>query len=169
MIGEWETRLARTPPGRRAGLLDALGARSLVHPTERHEERADAEEEEHRPGPPPRTNDRFVEHLLARLEGEVDGFPDERVADPDAGPVRDRASPSRRKQIADTIAVDPDDQLTRLEVFLRRTRDRDRCRKRAFERERIDWFVGEGGRQRRAFGLASRWPQLASLSGECRT
>jgi len=35
MIGEWETRLARTPPGRRAGLLDALGALSPSGATSR--------------------------------------------------------------------------------------------------------------------------------------
>lgn len=35
MIGDWETRLARTPPGRRAGLLDALGALSPSGATSR--------------------------------------------------------------------------------------------------------------------------------------
>ena len=90
--------------------------------------------------------DGFEEHLLAGANREIDGLPIERVADAQpVGPglqlARDRVSPQKRR---DANPVDPDDQLTRLEIFLRCSSDGDGRREDLLESgEVVDGIIDE--------------------------
>jgi hypothetical protein len=102
-----------------------------AHPLQGDIERAGAKEHGHEDAAGTEVIDGLEEHLFSRADGELGGLPEKRIAHAETvwtglQLAPHGISPQKRRH---TFTVDPDDQLTSLEIGLGGSGRSNRCRK----------------------------------------